>query len=323
MNEARNKITAELRTLLQLTQAEAQIAQVRRAQARTDAVERELAQNAANAEERTRLIADALRDLGGVPDVVSAALGRAAALVKGVLEQAQPLSEALLGDLALEHQLLDRARYVKVLAGTADQPRIRRLAERLEGAHQATVDWLTTVLAEEALGGPAALRPTPTQWVAGVTVRLAEVPARVLADRVNRTVDAANRLRAQTNETLTETVATAVRLREAVGEVVGAGLAASLAKAERVARREGATEAAEAVHQTRRDLGALSASELPIKDYDSLSNTEAIAAVKKLGEPADIRAVVSYEEAHKNRSSVVSAAQTQLAAVAKQVVGVA
>ncbi len=114
-----------------------------------------------------------------------------------------------------------------------------------------------------------------------------------------------------------------VRLREAAGEVFVAGRDASLAKAERVARHEGATEAAEAVHETRRDLGSLSASELPIKDYDSLSNTAAIASVKKLREPVDIRAVVSYEEAHKNRSSVVSAAQIQLAAVAKQAVGVA
>ncbi len=39
------------------------------------------------------------------------ALGRLSGLAKTTLERAEPLEEALLGDLALEHQLLDRARY--------------------------------------------------------------------------------------------------------------------------------------------------------------------------------------------------------------------
>jgi hypothetical protein len=48
---------------------------------------------------------------------------------------AQPLDEALLGDLALEHQLRDRARYVAAVAGTADLPAVHELARDLEAAH--------------------------------------------------------------------------------------------------------------------------------------------------------------------------------------------
>ena len=59
------KLITQLRTLQQLTNTEAQIAQTRQAQARDEAVRDELATNAANAQERAQLIAAALRDLGG------------------------------------------------------------------------------------------------------------------------------------------------------------------------------------------------------------------------------------------------------------------
>ena len=73
------KIQEQLRALLQLTQTEAQLAQVRVGQARTDAVRRELTQNGRNAEERARRIADALREVGGYPDVVTPVVGRVTA----------------------------------------------------------------------------------------------------------------------------------------------------------------------------------------------------------------------------------------------------
>src|SRR3954452_10105190 len=147
------KIVNQLRALVLLTQTEEQIARTRVSQARTDAVRRELTQNADHAAERTRLITDELRTLGGVPDVVTPAIGRFWAVLKSTIEQAEPLEEALLQDLQLEHQLLDRATYVKVLAERAELPKVRQLAERLITAHEATVEWLTVVLAEEAIGG--------------------------------------------------------------------------------------------------------------------------------------------------------------------------
>ncbi|MCZ2849211.1 hypothetical protein [Modestobacter sp. VKM Ac-2978] len=161
---------------------------IRVAQARTDAVRRELEQNAQHAAERSAAIADQLRELGGVTDVVTPVLGRLGALVKCTLEQAEPIDEALLQDLQLEHQLLDRATYLKVLADTAGQSEVKALAERLVTAHSATVEWLTVVLAEQALGGPAALVATPFQRVAGGATELANLPVRFAATTVNRAV---------------------------------------------------------------------------------------------------------------------------------------
>src|SRR5919107_1832639 len=122
--------------------------------------------------DNTKLI-NQLRALRGVADVVTPALGRLGALVKATFDQAEPIEEALLQDLTLEHQLLDRATYLKVLGQRAGLAKVERLAEGLIRAHEATVEWLTVVLAEEALGGPAALQPTAFQSVAGVAARAA------------------------------------------------------------------------------------------------------------------------------------------------------
>ena len=316
------KIQEQLRALLQLTQTEAQIAQARVGQARTEAVRRELTQNSRNAEERARRIGEALRELGGYPDVVTPALGRLSAFVRTTLEQVEPMAEALLQDLQLEHQLVDRARYVKVLARTADLPRVVELADQLVEAHTATVEWLSVVLAEEALGGPAALTSTPLQRAAGVATRVATLPNRVAVQGVNRYVHTVQRTAEQARNKAGLLSERAVGLADGAREVLTSGRDASLQRAERVAEREGHREAAQAVHETRRNVGALDAGELPIKNYDNLTTTDAIAAVKKLTAVEDVRAVVAYEQAHKARGSVVSASQTRVAAIAKQVAGV-
>src|SRR4051812_6918838 len=199
---ANAKIINQLRALVLLTQTEEQIARTRIGQARTDAVRRELTQNADHAGERALEITEQLRNLGGVPDVVTPALGRLAAVLKATFEQAEPLEEALLQDLQLEHQLLDRATYVKVLAENAELPKVRQLAEKLITAHKATVEWLTVVLAEEALGGPAALQPTPMQRVAGGAANVAIAPYRFVANRLNETVDSVAQRREQAEERL-------------------------------------------------------------------------------------------------------------------------
>lgn len=97
---------------------------------------------------------------------------------------------------------------------------------------------------------------------------------------------------------------------------------AALETAERVVRREGAESAADAVHSLRAVTGTLEPEELPIADYDELNVGEAVAAIKELTDPADVRAVVAYEEANKNRQGVVSAAQTRLAGIAQEVTGI-
>jgi hypothetical protein len=290
------------------------------AQARTDAVRRELTQNAANAEKRSAAIARELRRLGGVPDVVTPAVGRFVAIAKSGAEQTQPLPEALFGDLALEHQLLDRARYVKVLAKELNEKATVSLAERLEKAHSATVEWLTTVLAEEALGGPAALRATPLQSVAGGAYRIAVLPGRWTLDRVNKAADRFSRTTEDARSKALEFRGKASQISGSAVEVLGTGFSAALRKGENKARENSGDEAAAKVHQARRNAGALDSDELPIPDYADLSANAAVDAVKQLDKAEDIRAIVRYEEAHKDRSTVVSAAQVQLARIAKDAV---
>jgi hypothetical protein len=329
----------QLRALLQLTQTEAQIARLRTAQARTDAVRRELSQNADNAERRSREIIEQLRALGGVPDAVTPVIGRFVALLKSTIEQAEPFDEALLQDLALEHQLLARARYLRALTEATRNQDVRAVAERLEEAHAATVDWISTVLAEEAIGGPAALRPTPVQRVAGGVTTVIALPVRAARESVNRAVDRAQEVRGKARDTVAdvtdragrvgdkarETVADvadrAMRLAGATGDVARTGRDASLRRAETLAREEGATRTAETVSETREELGALTERELPISDYDNLNQPDAIRKIKELKDAADLRAVVNYEEAHRNRPSVVSAAQTRVAELAKDTAG--
>jgi hypothetical protein len=324
---ATDTIVAQLRALEQLTQTEVQIARVRVAQARTDAVRRELRQNGDNALRRARRIAEALRELDAVPDVVTPAIGRVLALVKSTLEQAQPIDEALLGDLTLEHQLLDRARYVRVLAQRAGLPQVERLAEDLVTAHSATVDWLTTVLAEEALGGPAALTPTPLQRVAGGVAHAVGLPTRFAVQQVNWAVQTVYRTGEQARDVVggvvgdvtgkaAQLTGKAAQLGAGTAEVAAAGRDAALQQAERVARRDGADTVAAAVHGTRADMGSLKASELPIKHYEEMTAQHAIAAIRELTDPDDLRAVIAFEESHKNRTGVINAAQTHYAAVA-------
>jgi hypothetical protein len=316
------KIINQLRALVLLTQTEEQVARTRISQARTDAVRRELTQNADNAAKRSLEITEALRSVGGVPDVVTPAIGRLSAALKATFEQAAPLEEALLTDLQLEHQLLDRATYVKVLADQAKETKVRQLAEKLITAHEATVEWLTVVLAEEAMGGPAALVATPVQKVAGGVARAVNAPVRFWANTVNNTVDTVKQAGEQTSDRLSAVTERASALSDAVRETLAAGRGASLKRAEQVATREGNRDAAKAAKSAREELGDVSADELPIKNYDNLGVNDAVKAIKGLKTPHDLHVVIHYEEAHKNRSNVASAAQTQLAALAKEAVGV-
>jgi DNA-binding ferritin-like protein len=317
-----NKLINQLRALVLLTQTEEQVARTRITQARTDAVRRELTQNADNAAARTIEITEQLRAIGGVPDVVTPAIGRLSAVLKATFEQATPLEEALIGDLQLEHQLLDRATYVKVLADKAGETRVRQLAEKLITAHEATVEWLTVVLAEEALGGPVALEATPLQRVAGGVARAVNAPVRFVANTVNNAVDTVQHVGDETSERLGAVAGRAAALTDAVKETLIAGRSASLRKAEQIAKREGNKDAAKAAHEAREELGDVSGDELPIKNYDNLSVSDAVKAVKNLKTPHDINVVIRYEETHKGRANVASAAQTQLAALAKEAVGV-
>lgn len=311
-------LVAQLRAILDLTNTEIQVAETRVTQARTDAVRRELTQNAANGRARAQAIEAAIRELGGFPDLIGPFIGRAAAAVKALTEQAQPFDEALLGDLALEHQLLDRARYIKALAVAAQEKDAESLASRLIDAHSATVEWLTTVLAEDALGGPAALRRTPIQAATGAAVRLVYIPMAWSARGLDRAIDTVR----TAPPALSELLDRGAQARDVALKTLAASRDAALETAERVVRGEGADDAADALHSVRAATGVLDPDELPIADYTELNVSEAVAAIKDLTAPTDIRAIIAFEEAHKNRQGVVSAAQTRLAGIAKEVVGI-
>jgi hypothetical protein len=311
-------LVAQLRTVLELTNTEIQVAQTRVAQARTEAVRKELTQNASNAKDRAEAIESAIRELGGLPDVIGPFIGRLAAAVKALAEQAQPFDEALLGDLVLEHQLLDRARYIKALAVSAGDTDVEKLATRLIIAHSATVDWLTIVLAEDALGGPAALRRTPLQAAAGTAVKLVNIPVAWSARGLDRAVETLR----SAPPALSDLFSRGTHAGEVAVKTLAASRDAALDAAESTSREHGADDAADAIHSVRAATGVLTADELPIVEYDDLNVNQAVAAVKQLEAPADIRVIISYEEAHKNRQGIVSAAQTRIAAIAQEIVGV-
>jgi len=311
-------LLTQLRSLLDLTHTEIQVAETRVVQARTDAVRTELQQNANNARIRAEAIEKAIRDLGGFPDVIGPFLGRAAAAVKALTEQAEPFDEALLGDLALEGQLVDRARYVKALSVAAKHKDVEELATRLITAHSATVEWLTTVLAEDALGGPAALRRTPMQAAAGLAVKFVNLPLTWSTRRVERAAEAIRSVR----PTVTDLVDRGARTGDIAAKTLTGARNSALETAERIAREQGADGAADAIHAARGATGILEPAELPIADYEDLNVNEAVTAIKDLTDPTDVRVIVAYEEANKERARVVSAAQTRIAAIAQEVVGI-
>ena len=301
------KLITQLRTLQHLTNTEAQIAQTRQVQARDEAVRAELATNAANAHERAQLIAAAVRELGGVPDVVTPTLGRATALAKTVVEQGQPIAGALFGDLALEHQLLDRARYLEALADTAGNLDIQNLARRLQAAHQQTLEWITSVLVEEASGKPTKVRPTPVQKAVGGLSSVINYPSRRTAEWINGTAEAVVRTRSRVG-----TVAAA-----AVDSLT-AGRDAALLEAEQIATRKGARSTETALHRTRVLAGGLIEDELPVDNYDDLTVGEVASAVQLLADAAALTALVRYEQNHKDRAGAMTAIENRLSALAAQ-----
>ena len=103
-------LVEQLNALLRLTQTEKLIAETRRLQASAEQIERELRQTAERCDKHARLLTDAVRSLDSVPDVFGVAVGRMAATIKVSAEQGQDLADALLGDLGLVHELLDRTR---------------------------------------------------------------------------------------------------------------------------------------------------------------------------------------------------------------------
>jgi bacterioferritin (cytochrome b1) len=315
-------LVEQLNALLRLTQTEKQIAETRRLQASTEQVERELRQNAESCDDRARLLTEAVRNLDSLPDVVGVAVGRMAATLKASAEQGQDLVEALLGDLGLEHELLDRTRLARMVAEQLGETKTVKVLDRLEKAHTEMLDWLMTRLAEVAVGGPAALRPTPAQSVAGFSRRVTQFPARRAAATVNRTVALATDIQQRTADTVATNVDRTRQLVDAANEIWTAGRDATLKRSEEVAREQGARDTARTLNRTRRELGAVDAVELPIRSYDSLAADAAISRINRLRDVDDVRTVLAYEAANKQRKGVTAAAQARVEQLAAQLASV-
>ncbi len=306
-------IVTELHALEHLTRTEIAVAKARTPQARTDAIRHELAENASAADRRARDIAGTLRDLGAVPNVFAPALGWTATLLRASVEQTQPLAEALLSDLMLEHQLAERARHLLVLTDEHGPAGVHRLAERLLAAHNETIEWLRTVLAEQALDGAAALRPTPFQTVAAGVTRLAVLPARMTVKGLNRAAQQVSRASRDTRRQVTQAGERIGKQADGVREIVSAGAEAAADQAETVARRPDV----DAAHPNPRNGSASKPDELPIPDYDRLNARAAAAAVRELDDATELAAVDRYETRHKNRSGVRNAVQDRTSTVAR------
>jgi hypothetical protein len=310
MDKNTSMLVSQLNLLLRLTNTEMMIAQARRAQATTDAIERELSANADKCNDRLRLINTAVRDLGGVPDMVGAAVGRASTAAKLATEQGQPLEDVLLGDLLLEQQLLGRTRFAKMLADQGEAPaKVTNVLDRLESAHTATVEWLMERLAEVAMGAPPALRPSPMQVAVGVGRRLSSLPARRASSTINRSIVTASQLQQRAGEAVGTNVERTRQLISAASEIWTAGRDASLERTEQIATRRGDRDLAAKVNRTRREVGAVDASELPIRAYDAKGVTDIVVAVDRLRDPEEVRTVLAYEEANKGRKGVIEAAR--------------
>jgi bacterioferritin (cytochrome b1) len=201
----KDMLLSELQDLLRLTAFEQTIATVRRSQAASTSIAEELKANAEKSGERRQLLADAVRQLGGVPDVVGAAFGKAGAFAQTQLNQVQTLQGALLGDLALEHSLRERTRYARTLAESLNQRQVLPVLDRLEVAHTATIEWLETRLAEVGRTGTSALKATPVQTAVSIVRRTVGAPLGLFADGVNR----ASSMLARTGTTAVRTTAAA------------------------------------------------------------------------------------------------------------------
>ena len=71
-----------------------------------------------------------------------------------------------------------------------------------------------------------------------------------------------------------------------------------------------------ALQRASAEVGALSPSDLPIARFENLTAAKAIAEIERLSDVGDLRAVRSFEAEHKNRSSVLRAAEQRVSELA-------
>ena len=340
MAVTREMLLSELKDLLRLTAFEQTVATVRRAQARTTPIERELAENAKKAGERLDLLKSAVASLGG-HDLVTPAVGRFGAFVQSQVNQVQTLQGALLGDLALEHQLRERTRYARTLAQSLGEEQVLPVLDRLETAHTATIDWLESRLAEVGRTGTSALRATPVQVAVTAVRRSAAAPFGLLAGGVNKAGGTLARLTGKAPQPLQDALATvedtAARVGDRVIDITERSTAAATAAARRgtATAEQAAGDAAEAVSEaadsveetaeqaTQQVLEATGGADVadekpPFAGYEKLTGDSVMRHVEDSEDVEELRTLLAFEQAHKARKGVLKAAQDRLDALSSR-----
>jgi hypothetical protein len=137
------------------------------------------------------------------------------------------------------------------------------------------------------------------------------------AELLNRATELVRRGQGKAGAALDSTWQRTQATTRAAGEVAEASRDAALAKAEQVAPYQNVRSIA---RETRRSLGTIESEALPVAGYDELSGADAIAQVKQLEDPEDVRVVLAYERAHKGRKGVAGAAEKRLTELAAQAV---
>jgi bacterioferritin (cytochrome b1) len=314
----KDMLLSELQDLLRLTAFEQTIATIRRSQAASTPIAEELAANAEKSGERRQLLAEAVRQAGGVPDVVGAAFGKVNAFLQAQVNQVQTLQGALLGDLALEHQLRERARYARTLAETLGYAQILPVLDRLEVAHTATIEWLETRLAEVGRTGTSALQATPIQGAVTAARRTVGAPFVVLAAGVNRASSLLGRRASSAAATATQVAGSAAgTVAGAAGSAVDSAVTRVEAAAEDVtgATRAGVQKAEQqdaGAEADVLDLTGLDEQHEPFPAYSRLTGDSVMRHVADSDDVEHLREILAFEQAHKARKGVVQALETRL-----------
>lgn len=314
MPVTKDMLVSELQQLLRMTAFEQSIATVRRVQAASTDIATELAENAKKSAERQALLAAAVKQVGGVPDIVGPLLGKAGAFVQTQLNQVQTLQGALLGDLALEHSLRERARYARTLAESLGYSQVIPVLDRLETAHSATIEWLETRIAEVARTGTSAIEATPVQAAVSVARKLLHAPFGVASAGVNRVSGLLQRFGSKAVDEVQEVAEDAVEAAATVVSNVKQATTDAYPSEPKAASVEVAVDEFGAVGSLVDNTGVEpDGVHPPFPGFDKLGGDRVITYVSESTDLPDLQVLLAFEEAHKNRKGVIQAVEARLA----------
>ena len=138
------------------------------------------------------------------------------------------------------------------------------------------------------------------------------MPTRQGATLANRSIDTLGQARSGATGAVATNVDRVRQLADAAAEIWTAGRDASLKRSEEIAEARGARSTARTVNRTRRDLGAVDETELPIRNYDGLTVDVAVSRIERLRDVDEVRTILAYETANKARKGVLEAARTRV-----------